>query len=88
MGIVATYSSEEIPLENWSTPMQISSGLNYYGYRYYDPVTGRWPSRDRLGDDAFFFRYTKNLSKKITLKLRDENMKNQYCFISNTSVGL
>lgn len=21
------------------------SGLYYYGYRYYDPVTGRWPSR-------------------------------------------
>lgn len=23
-------------------------GLNYYGYRYYDPVTGRWPSRDPI----------------------------------------
>ena len=22
--------------------------LNYYGYRYYDPVTGRWPSRDPI----------------------------------------
>ena len=20
----------------------------YYGYRYYDPVTGRWPSRDPI----------------------------------------
>ncbi|MFC7338447.1 RHS repeat-associated core domain-containing protein [Haloferula chungangensis] len=25
-----------------------STGLNYYGYRYYDPVTGRWPSRDPI----------------------------------------
>lgn len=24
------------------------SGLYYYGYRYYDPVTGRWPSRDPI----------------------------------------
>jgi RHS repeat-associated protein len=24
------------------------TGLYYYGYRYYDPVTGRWPSRDPL----------------------------------------
>jgi RHS repeat-associated protein len=24
------------------------TGLLYYGYRYYDPVTGRWPSRDPL----------------------------------------
>jgi RHS repeat-associated protein len=22
--------------------------LRYYGYRYYDPVTGRWPSRDPI----------------------------------------
>ena len=27
------------------------SGLLYYGYRYYDPVTGRWPSRDPLGEN-------------------------------------
>ena len=24
-------------------------GLYFYGYRYYDPVTGRWPSRDPIG---------------------------------------
>jgi RHS repeat-associated protein len=22
----------------------------YYGYRYYDPTTGRWPSRDPIGE--------------------------------------
>ncbi len=27
-----------------------ASGLYYYGYRYYDPVTGRWPSRDPIGE--------------------------------------
>lgn len=26
------------------------SGLNYYGYRYYDPVDGRWLSRDPIGE--------------------------------------
>ncbi|WP_353568649.1 RHS repeat-associated core domain-containing protein [Haloferula sargassicola] len=26
------------------------SELYYYGYRYYDPVTGRWPSRDPIGE--------------------------------------
>lgn len=25
-----------------------ASGLYFYGYRYYDPVTGRWPSRDPI----------------------------------------
>jgi RHS repeat-associated protein len=31
-------------------PQDAESGLYYYGYRYYDPVTGRWPSRDPIGE--------------------------------------
>jgi RHS repeat-associated protein len=26
------------------------SGLLYYGYRFYDPSSGRWPSRDPIGE--------------------------------------
>jgi len=26
------------------------TGLYYYGYRYYDPSTGRWLSRDPIGE--------------------------------------
>jgi RHS repeat-associated protein len=40
---------------SYSTPFgfstkyeDIETGLLYYGYRYYDPVTGRWPSRDPI----------------------------------------
>ncbi|MBK1856465.1 RHS repeat-associated core domain-containing protein [Verrucomicrobiaceae bacterium 5K15] len=29
-------------------PHDAETGLYYYGYRYYDPVTGRWPSRDPI----------------------------------------
>ena len=29
-----------------------TSGLYYYGYRHYDPVTGRWPSRDPIEEDG------------------------------------
>ena len=29
-----------------------ASGLYYYGYRYYDAVTGRWPSRDPIGEEG------------------------------------
>jgi RHS repeat-associated protein len=25
-------------------------GVTYYGYHWYDPVTGRWPSRDPIGE--------------------------------------
>ncbi len=31
-------------------PVEEESGLVYYGYRYYDPLTGRWPSRDPIGE--------------------------------------
>ena len=27
-----------------------AAGINIYGYRYYDPLTGRWPSRDPIGE--------------------------------------
>jgi len=28
------------------------TGFYYYGYRYYDPVTGRWPSRDPIEEEG------------------------------------
>jgi RHS repeat-associated protein len=31
-------------------PQDTETGLLYYGYRFYDPVTGRWPSRDPIGE--------------------------------------
>ncbi|MGD9420646.1 MAG: RHS repeat-associated core domain-containing protein [Verrucomicrobiota bacterium JB025] len=31
-------------------PLDEETGLYYYGHRYYDPVTGRWPSRDPIGE--------------------------------------
>ncbi len=29
-------------------PMDLETRLYYYGYRYFDPATGRWPSRDPI----------------------------------------
>ena len=29
---------------------KLASGVRFYGYRCYDPVTGRWPSRDPIGE--------------------------------------
>jgi len=31
-------------------PLDCATGLYYYQYRYYDPLTGRWPSRDPIGE--------------------------------------
>ena len=33
-------------------PLDLTTGLYYYGYRYYDPNTGRWPSRDPIEEDG------------------------------------
>jgi len=36
--------------ENRPTPTTIVPGVSVYGYRYYDPVTGRWINRDPIGE--------------------------------------
>jgi RHS repeat-associated protein len=33
-------------------PLDTATGLLYYGYRYYDPTTGRWPSRDPIEEEG------------------------------------
>lgn len=33
-------------------PHPQQTGLYYYGYRYYDPVTGRWPGRDPIEEEG------------------------------------
>ncbi|HEY9865125.1 MAG TPA: RHS repeat-associated core domain-containing protein, partial [Candidatus Obscuribacterales bacterium] len=33
-------------------PAEFSQCVAYYGYRYYDPATGRWPSRDPIEEQG------------------------------------
>jgi RHS repeat-associated protein len=33
-------------------PLDFTTGLYYYGYRWYDPLTGRWPSRDPIEEEG------------------------------------
>lgn len=37
----------------------------YYGYRHYDPVTGRWPSRDPIGEKGGLNIYAMNYNDLI-----------------------
>ena len=47
--LTATGPAAQMNRYRFSTkPVEVESGLVYYGYRYYDPVTGRLPSRDPL----------------------------------------
>jgi RHS repeat-associated protein len=51
--VVATGSHASLFNYRFSTkPMDAETGLYYYGYRYYDPVTGRWSSRDPVEEDG------------------------------------
>ena len=47
-------------------PLDQTTGFYYYGYRWYDPLTGRWPSRDpieeRGGVNLYGFIYNSALN--------------------------
>jgi RHS repeat-associated protein len=49
--------SEVLTYRFSTKPIAYESGLYYYLYRYYDPVTGRWPSRDPIGERGGFNLY-------------------------------
>ena len=38
--------------EKRSCNYDTASGVTYYGFRYYDPVTGRWPSKDPIEEQG------------------------------------
>jgi hypothetical protein len=45
-----TSYADALPFHFSSKFTDPESGLNYYGYRYYDPKDGRWLSRDPIGE--------------------------------------
>jgi RHS repeat-associated protein len=70
----------------FSTKMQdAETGLYYYGYRFYDPVTGRWPSRDPIGErggsNIYGFLANSGVNNVDILGLMDDdgNLKLQDC---------
>ncbi|MCL5096851.1 MAG: RHS repeat-associated core domain-containing protein, partial [Candidatus Omnitrophica bacterium] len=59
------------------------SDFLYYGYRYYNPSTGRWLRRDPLSDEAFFRRYAGSKSRSERIQLRAKALETVYVFVSN-----
>src|SRR5689334_7907191 len=45
-GLIATSN----PIRFSTKYQDDDTGLLYYGYRYYNPSTGRWPNRDPIGE--------------------------------------
>jgi RHS repeat-associated protein len=50
--VVNTDTSNQFAYRFSTKPLDRTTGLYYYGYRYYDPVTGRWPSRDPIEEEV------------------------------------
>ncbi len=50
--ITNSNNTPALPYAFSTKPREAETGLYYYGYRYYDPVTGRWPSRDPIEEDG------------------------------------
>ena len=48
--VKATGNSEDFRYRFSTKPLDVEIGWYYYGYRYYDPLTGRWPSRNPIGE--------------------------------------
>ncbi len=50
--VKSTGDSEDFRYRFSTKPMDTEIGWYYYGYRYYDPITGRWPSRDPIEEQG------------------------------------
>jgi len=66
--------------------------LNYYGYRYYSPELGRWPSRDPIENMMFFTRQHAQHSSSeaviLMLALRERGYPQASCysFVHNDAI--
>ncbi|MEY4246198.1 MAG: site-specific tyrosine recombinase XerC [Verrucomicrobiota bacterium] len=66
-----------------------TGGVPVYQYRYYDPVTGRWPSRDPIGDESFLSSLAVlTLPQSSLEKLGNQALSNLYQFVSNNPANL
>jgi RHS repeat-associated protein len=57
--IMAQGAAAQINRYRFSTKsIELSSGLAYYGFRYYSPELGRWPSRDPIQERGGVYLYS------------------------------
>jgi len=71
----------------------VVNGLYYYGYRFYDPITGRWPNRDPIGErggiNLYGFLENSPLVRIDVLGLSEEGFAGTYpCACDRREVNL
>jgi RHS repeat-associated protein len=63
--------------------------LLYYGHRYYNPSTGRWPSRDSIEELSFHRSYLKTLNFDDRVELQNRMPDgNEFAFLQNDSIDV
>jgi RHS repeat-associated protein len=50
-------NASQFPYRFSTKPQDLTTGLLYYGYRWLDPATGRWPSRDPIEENGGYNLY-------------------------------
>jgi RHS repeat-associated protein len=90
--MTTSFANRSMSLYDWQTRFHGESrdeetGYYNYGYRYYLPELGKWPSRDPLADKSFFDRVAYGKSRKEKSKLRDESLGNLYAFVKNDGLN-
>jgi RHS repeat-associated protein len=60
--------------------------LLYYGYRYYNPFTGRWLSRDPLAEEAFLTQFCRRKNSNKRARLRAQYLNPVYVFAQNEPI--
>jgi len=63
--VVNTDTAGQFAYRFSTKPIDHAAGIYYYGYRWYDPLTGRWPSRDPQGENGGIELYSINNNDSI-----------------------
>ena len=76
--VIAKSETVENPFQFQTKYYDKETGFSYYGYRYYDPIDGRWVNRDPMGIDGGI-----NLYNSVS-----NNMVNGFAGGKNYSSGM
>jgi RHS repeat-associated protein len=84
--VVSTDTANLFTYRFSTKPRDQETGLYYYGYRYYDPLGGRWSSKDPIGErggvNLYGFVRNNGLNRIDFLGLRPPDVQLKNCTIA------
>ncbi len=67
--------------------LALLAATEVHAMRWYSPSTGRWFSRDPIGEEAFFTFYAPSQTRAVQRQLRRERLQPLYVFIGNAPLN-